>query len=163
MRTPATPARFPGKPGGRKIIILCAGSFMNFVLGLIMTVVLFLGISQARAPVITQFAGGFQNEGANGLMVGDRIVEVDGHGIWLYADVQTYLSRNDGNGVDLVVERDGTRLSLNNFPMGRYDYEFEGGQYHGFGLIFGAVEELSVPQRIGQGLPRPSILYASPG
>lgn len=145
------PGAFSRQAGWKKIIILCAGAFMNFVLGLVISVVLFLGVSQVRAPVITEFAGGFQHEGADGLMLGDRIVEVDGHAIWLYADVQTYLSRNDGNGVDLVVDRDGTRVPLNDLPMGRYDYEFEGGQYHGFGLIFGQVESLSVPERVGQG------------
>ena len=145
------PRAFARQAAWKKIIILFAGAFMNFVLGLAITVALFLGVSQARVPVITQFAGGFQHESADGLMVGDRIVKVDGHGIWLYADVQTYLSRNDGQGVDLVVERDGARVSLKDFPMGRYDYEFEGNRNHGFGLIFGQVEELSIPERIGQG------------
>ena len=145
------PRAFSRQAGWKRIIILCAGSFMNLVLGLAITVVLFLGISQARAPVITEFAGGFQYEGTDGLMAGDRIVSVDGHGIWLYGDVQTYLSRNEGNGVDLIVERNGKRISLDNFPMGRYDYEFEDGRYHGFGLIFGQVDELSIPDRISQG------------
>lgn len=145
------PRAFSRQAGWKKIIILCAGSFMNFVLGLVIAVVLFLGISQARVPVITEFADGFQLEGTDGLMVGDRIVEVDGHGIWLYADVQNYLSRNDGNGVDLVIERDGERIIRRDFPMGRYDYEFEDSKYHGFGLIFGQVKELSIPERIGQG------------
>ena len=146
------PGAFARQAGWKKVIILCAGSFMNLVLGLVITVALFLGVSQARVPVITQFAGGFQHEGADGLMLGDRIVSVDGHGIWLYADVQTYLSRNDGNGVDLVVVRGGERITLNDFPMGRYDYEFENGTYHGFGLIFGQVDELSIPERVGQGV-----------
>lgn len=145
------PGAFFRQAGWKKIVILCAGSFMNFVLGLIISVVLFLGVSQVRAPVITEFAGGFQHESVDGLMLGDRIVGVDGHAIWLYADVQTYLSRNDGSGVDLVVERDGERIPLNDFPMGRYDYEFEGKKYHGFGLIFGQVDRLSIPERIGQG------------
>ena len=145
------PGAFSRQAGWKKVIILCAGSFMNFVLGLVITVVLFLGVTQARAPVITQFAGGFQHEGPGGLMAGDRIVSVDGHRIWLYADVQTYLSRNDGNGVDLVVERSGNRVVLDNFPMGRYEYEYEGGKNYGFGLIFGQVDDLSVPERIGQG------------
>ncbi|MDE6281843.1 MAG: site-2 protease family protein, partial [Oscillospiraceae bacterium] len=79
---------FIRQAGWKKTIILCAGSFMNFLLGLAITVALFLGVSQARVPVITQFADGFQHEGADGLMLGDRIVSVDGHGIWLYADVQ---------------------------------------------------------------------------
>lgn len=137
------PRAFSRQAGWKKIVILCAGSFMNFVLGLVIAVALFLSISQARVPVITQFADGFQHEGTDGLMAGDRIVEVDGHGIWLYADVQTYLSRNDGEGVDLVIERDGKRVVLDNFPMERYQYEFENNKYYGFGLIFGEIEELS--------------------
>ena len=146
------PRAFSRQAGWKKIIILCAGSFMNLVLGLVITVALFLGISQARVPVITEFAGGFQHEGADGLMVNDRIVAVDGHGIWLYADVQTYLSRNDGNGVDLIVERNGKRITLSDFPMGRYNYEYDGGQYHGFGLIFGQMDDLFILDRVGQGV-----------
>ena len=145
------PRAFTRQAGWKKVIILCAGSFMNLALGLAITVVLFLGISQARAPVITEFADGFQLQGADGLMEGDRIVSVDGHGIWVYADVQTYLSRNGGEGVDLIVERDGKRIILDDFPMKRYDYVYENGTYHGFGLIFGQVDELSVPERIAQG------------
>lgn len=145
------PRAFARQAGWKKIIILCAGSFMNFMLGLVITVALFLGITQARTPVVTQFADGFQHQGADGLMEGDRIVSVDGHGIWMYADVQNYLARNDGHGVDLIVVRDGKRIPLNDFPMGRYDYEYQGRRYHGFGLIFGQVDDLSMPERIGQG------------
>ena len=145
------PRAFARQAGWKKVIILCAGSFMNFVLGLVITVALFLGITQARTPVVTQFADGFQHQGADGLMEGDRIVSVDGHGIWMYADVQNYLARNDGHGVDLIVVRDGKRITLNDFPMGRYDYEYQGGLYHGFGLIFGEIDDLSIPERICQG------------
>lgn len=145
------PRAFARQAGWKKVIILCAGSFMNFVLGLVITVALFLGITQARTPVVTQFADGFQHRGADGLMEGDRIVSVDGHGIWMYADVQNYLARNDGHGVDLIVVRDGKRITLNDFPMGRYDYEYQGGLYHGFGLIFGEIDDLSIPERICQG------------
>ena len=145
------PRAFTRQAGWKKIIILCAGSFMNLMLGLTITVALLLGVSQARAPVITEFADGFQLRGADGLLEGDRIVSVDGHGIWVYADVQTYLSRNGGQGVDLVVERDGKRVALKDFPMLRYDYQYENGVYHGFGLIFGQVDDLSIPERMAQG------------
>ena len=145
------PRAFTRQAGWKKVIILCAGSFMNLLLGLAITVVIFLGIPQARATVITEFADGFQFQGEDGLMEGDRILSVDGHGIWVYADVQTYLSRNGGEGVDLVIERDGKRITLNDFPMGRYVYVYENGIYHGFGLIFGQVDDLSIPERITQG------------
>lgn len=145
------PRAFSRQAGWKKIIILCAGSTMNFLLGLMITVALFLGVTQVRAPVITEFAQGFQNEGAAGLMVGDRILSVDGHGIWEYSDVQTYLARNDGHGVDLVVKRDGQRVVLNDLPMYRIKYVFDGETYEGFGLIFGQVDDLSILDRIGMG------------
>ncbi len=145
------PRAFTRQPGWKKIIILCAGSFMNFLLGVIITVALFLGVSQVRAPVVTEFAPEFQCIGEDGLMAGDRLLSIDGHGIWEYSDVQTYLSRNDGNGVELVVERDGKKIDLGLVPMYRMDYTYEGQTNHGFGLIFGAIEDLTVPQRIGQG------------
>jgi len=148
------PRAFSRQKGWKKIIILVAGSAMNFLFGLLIVVLLYAGVGQVRAPVITQFADGFAYEGEQGLMVGDRILEVDGHGIWIYDNVLTYLSRNDGNGIDLVVERRGEKVVLDNFPMGRMEYEFEGQKSVGFGLIFGEIEELNFGARLRHGFVR---------
>ena len=123
------PRAFSRQKGWKKIIILCAGSFMNFLLGLVIAVGLSLGTTEVRVPVITSFMDGFTLEGESGLMVGDRIVRVDGHGVWLYADALVYLDRNDGvSGVDLVVERDGKRIVLDDFPMTRSIEVVENGE-----------------------------------
>lgn len=148
------PRAFSRQAAWKKIIILCAGAAMNFLFGLVVVLVLYFGITAVRAPVVTQFADGFACEGEAGLMVGDRILSVDGHGIWIYDNVVTYLSRNDGEGVDLVVERDGEKVKLDDLPMYRFEYEFEGEKNVGFGLIFGQVEELSVWGRLKQGFLR---------
>ena len=124
---------------------------MNFLMGLVIVLLLYSGVSAVREPVITDFAPGFAVEGEDGLMAGDRIVSVDGHGIWVYNDVLTYLARNDGQGIDLVVERDGQRLVLEDLPMGRYEYEYEGQTNVGFGLIFGQVQELGVLGKLREG------------
>lgn len=145
------PRAFSCQAAWKKIIILCAGSVMNFLLGLVIVVLLYSGVSAVRAPVITQFADGFQTEGQDGLMVGDRILEVDGHGIWVYENVLTYLSRNDGNGIDLVVLRDGEKVVLKDLPMSRFEYEYGGQKNTGFGLIFEQVEELSIGGRVKLG------------
>ena len=145
------PRAFSQQAAWKRIIILCAGSFMNFLMGLVIVLLLYSGVSAVREPVITDFAPGFAVEGEDGLMVGDRIVSVDGHGIWVYNDVLTYLARNDGQGIDLVVERDGQRLSLEDLPMGRYEYEYEGQTNVGFGLIFGQVQELGVLGKLREG------------
>ena len=148
------PRAFSRQKGWKKIIILVAGSVMNFLFGLVVVVLLYAGIGQVRAPVITQLADGFACKGEQGLMEGDRLVEVDGHGIWVYDNVLTYLSRNDGNGIDLVVERNGERIELNDLPMVRYEYEFEGQKNVGFGLIFEQIDELNFFGRLRHGFVR---------
>lgn len=147
------PRAFARQPGWKKIIILCAGSFMNFLLGLIIMVVLCLGMTEANVPVITGFMDGFALEGTDGLMVGDRILSVDGHGVWLYADALTYLDRNNGvDGMDLVVERDGKKVVLDDFPLTRSIETVENGKtVKKFGLTFGQTEKLSVPGRFRYG------------
>ena len=126
---------------------------MNFLLGLVIAVGLSLGTTEVRVPVITSFMDGFTLEGESGLMVGDRIVRVDGHGVWLYADALVYLDRNDGvSGVDLVVERDGKRIVLDDFPMTRSIEVVEnGGTAKKFGLSFTQTERLSLAGRVKYG------------
>ena len=139
---------FSIQPAWKKIIVLCAGSFMNFLMGLVIVLVLYMGVTQVRVPVITQLADGFQLEGESGLMVGDEILSVDGHGIWVYEDVLTFLSRNDGNGIDLTVRRDGEKVVLKDLPMERFEYQYDGQDAYGFGLIFEQVDDLSIWGRV---------------
>lgn len=145
------PRAFSCQAAWKRIIILCAGSVMNFLMGLVIVVLLYIGITAVRVPVITEFAEGFQMEGEAGLMVGDRITSVDGHGIWCYDNVINFLSRNDGNGIDLEVERNGQKIVLDDFKMPIREYTYQGESYTGFGLVFGSAEELSVAGRIRYG------------
>lgn len=147
------PRAFARQAGWKKVIILCAGSFMNFLMGLVIMVVLSLGMTEINVPVIADFMDGFALEGESGLMVGDRIVSVDGHAVWMYTDALTYLKRNDGvSGVDLVVERNGVRIVLDDFPMTRSIETVENGRTAmKFGLTFGLTEKLSVPARFKLG------------
>ena len=145
------PRAFSRQAGWKKLIILCAGSFMNFLMGLVIVLLLYAGVTAVREPVITDFAPAFSCQGEDGLMVGDRIVSVDGHGIWIYSNVLTYLERNDGQGIDLVVERDGVQIALNDLPMYRYEYQYEGQTNVDFGLIFGQIRELSLLGKLREG------------
>jgi len=148
------PRAFSRQKGWKKIVILIAGSAMNFLLGLIIVVCLYIGIDQVRAPVITQFANNFACEGEDGLMIGDRLLEIDGHKILIYDNVSLYLSRNDGKGVDLVVDRHGQEIVLNDLPMERIEYEFDGQKHVGFGLVFEEIETLNFWGRLRHGLVR---------
>ncbi len=145
------PRAFTVQKWWKKLIILSAGSFMNLVLGLVIVLILYSGVTVVRVPVITELADAFALRGEDGLMPGDEIVSVDGHAIWLYEDVLTYLGRNDGQGIDLTIRRDGEKLVRNDFPMYRMDYVYEGKTVNGFGLIFGRTEEVGVLGRIRLG------------
>lgn len=146
------PRSFSAQAAWKRVIILCAGSVMNFLMGLIIVVLLFTGIDAQRAPVITEFGEGFQTEGEDGLMVGDRILEVDGREVWVYGNLLTFLGRNDGNGMDLVVERDGEEIVLNDLDMPIIEYVYDGNVYTGFGLVFNEIEELDAGDRLRYGV-----------
>lgn len=147
----ADPRSFARQKAWKKLTILCAGSFMNFVAGLLIVILIYTGVAAVQVPVITSFAGGFPQElaGEGGLLPGDRVVEIDGHGVWCYDDVLTFLQRNDGeSGVNLVVERDGKRIELKDFPLYRGTFVCEGKSYTGFGLIFEQTEQLTLGGRL---------------
>jgi regulator of sigma E protease len=142
------PRAFAIQPWWKKLVILAAGSFMNFLLGAVIILLLYTGVSAVRAPVITELVDGFSQSGEAGLMEGDRIVSIDGHKILMYSDVITFLSRNDGTGMDITVRRNGETVVLKNLPMERFEYEYEGETHTGFGLVFGSVDTLNAWGRV---------------
>lgn len=145
------PRAFSRQKGWKKIIILCAGSFMNFLLGLVIALALCLASSQVAVPVVTELVDGFQHQGEAGLMVGDRILSVDGNPILVYSDASFFLRRADEEGMDLVVERSGERVALNDLQMRRFDYTYGGQTQKGFGIVVGEVQAASIPRRIAEG------------
>ena len=76
-------------------------------------------------------------------MEGDILYSIDGERIYIYNDVSLFLSRGDGDGFDLVVLRDGEKVTLDHFPLTLQEYTSNDGEtkYTGYGLYFGATEE----------------------
>ncbi|MCC8123599.1 MAG: site-2 protease family protein, partial [Oscillospiraceae bacterium] len=105
---------FGNKVWWQKVIILVAGSAMNYLTGLVILLVLFSQVSVIQQPVITSFFDGFALEGESGLMVGDEIYSINGHRIYLAGDISMFLNRASGDAVmDIEVVRDGQRVTLN--------------------------------------------------
>jgi len=128
------PRAFTNQSAWKRILILAAGAFMNFVMGLVIIAILYAGASAFRAPILSGFMEGCPYESSEGLQVGDRFYRIDGHRIYQYYDVSDFLARGDGS-YDLVLIRDGKRVSLNDFPMVPLDYE--GQSQKMFGFYFG--------------------------
>lgn len=130
------PRAFSNKPGWKKFIILVAGAFMNFLIGFLLILVLFSQNNVLFTPVISNFYDEFPNQGENGLQVGDRILSIDGHKILVYSDVSLFFSRSNGETMDLVVERDGQKVTLNDFPLKARNYTVNGETVYRYGIFF---------------------------
>ena len=110
------PRAFPNQSFWKKLAILCAGSFMNFLLGIILIVLMYGSAEAFTAPVIGDFLDGCPYTGDGGFEQGDRFYSIDGHRIFLYSDVQMFLERGDGV-YDIVVVRGGDKVELDNMEL----------------------------------------------
>ena len=139
------PRSFSSKSLWRKIIILAAGSVMNFVAGFVLVAILFAVSGSYTVPVIRDFMDGFPCAGENGLMPGDRILSVNGHKVSIYSDLTAQLNAAAGSEtMDLVVGRDGEKVVLDDLPLTPREYTVDGQTVTMYGIYF-TVEEATFP------------------
>lgn len=134
------PRSFSSKSILRRFIILAAGSFMNFLAGFIVVLILMSQAAGFRTLTITDFIEGSPYQGEDALMAGDTIVEIDGSWVLTRGDFETYLGRGDGV-YDIVVKRDGERVKLKDFTFVPVELEVDGETALMYGLSFGEVIE----------------------
>ena len=137
------PRAFTSKPVWRRLIILCAGSFMNFVAGLLILLIVYSSVAGFSTARISGFFDGCPLESEEGLHVGDELYRIDGRRVYIYSDVGMLLARNTTGVFDLTVKRDGRLVELKEFPMQLQLYEIDGEQQYKYGLYFD-VEEKNV-------------------
>lgn len=137
------PRAFGTQKAWKKIVILVAGAFMNFVAGLLLLLIVVSQSDYLPTPVVSGLVEGFPQRPEQVLQAGDRIVKVDGHAIYLQSDILLFLSRTGGDTVDLEVERDGERLVLDGYPMSPVLQE-DGTQKLMLGIFLGDVEEATL-------------------
>ena len=131
------PRSFQKAAWWKRLIILLAGSAMNFIAGFLIMVIVFMPAKQVILPVIDSFTEFSTVDGENGLQVGDRILQVDGENIYVQADFSTILALNPGEVHDLVVERNGQKVELNDFRMERHEVtNADGSKSMLFGMNF---------------------------
>ena len=128
------PRAFTNQAAWKRVIILAAGSFMNFLLGLVIVLILYANASAFYAPVLTDFMEGCPYESEEGLHVGDRFYSIDGQRVYQYYNVSDFLSKGDGS-YDLVLIRDGKKVKLEDFTL--VPVEYEGQERKMYGFYFG--------------------------
>lgn len=145
------PRAFGNAKWWKRLIILVAGSFMNFVVGvLIVAIVLFCQPNYATTQIANvEEWSTLASEG--GLQVGDAILELDGKRIHIYEDftLDTMLLP-DGN-YDITVLRNGHKVLLEDVKMARQPVQDESGNttmLYGISFMMAETTPESVPDRI---------------
>ena len=125
------PHAFPNAVWWKKTIILVAGAFMNFVAGVLLMLVFFAPDKQFVMPVVSEVDPRCSFAGEEG----DWLWSVDGERIYVTSDFSMILSLKGGQTHDLVVVRDGKKVSLPGLSLRKQDFENEDGtvtQRYGF-------------------------------
>ena len=140
------PNAFHKKNVWQRILILAAGAGMNVLTGFLAMLVLTTGltltsmkpdsnINALPSTTVSQFGGGAASQ-LSGLRVGDTVLSVDGVRVHTGYDLQYEIMNSGYEPVDLVVERNGERLTL---PDVRFWVASQGG------VSFGSMDFIVEP------------------
>ena len=120
---------FINKPVWKRFLILVAGSAMNFLTGFVI-----LAIIVSSMPVTDNVIDSFPEalEGTNGgLLAGDEILKIDGERVIDPGRISYLLSRTGSNTHEIVVRRNGEKVTLENAEIIPRDFG------DGIGLRYG--------------------------
>lgn len=133
-----SPRSFQKASWWKRLIILLAGSFMNFLMGFVLFAIVLSTAKQIALPEIGVVDEGCTIVREGGLQQGDRFLEIDGENVYVAGDVSTLLSMNQSETHDLVVERNGQVLTFDDYEMQTHIFGNETSPRYGF--YFGATD-----------------------
>lgn len=143
------PRSFQKAAWWKRLIILIAGSAMNLLIGVVLMILVYMPTEQAVLPVIDSFATYSTVDGQGGLHAGDRFLEIDGENIYQRADIDLILALNPGDTHDLVVERNGKEVRLDNFELEKHlTVDEDGNELMRYGINFKEDTNLTFSEKV---------------
>ena len=129
----------------RRFAVSVAGAAMNFLTGVVIVFLLLIPANYASTPVVSGFLEGFPYAAADnngvGFEVGDRILRVNDFRVFTMSDFSTGMMYDEDARYDIVIQRNGKKVYLEDFEMKATVLDEEtGGYIYGFQLT---VQELS--------------------
>lgn len=136
-----SPHAFTRAAWWKRLIILVAGAAMNFLAGLLLLGIFYSPAKAFVVPEVAHIEPGCTIAGEAGIQVGDRLLRLDGERIYTASDFSMILTMNGGEYHDLVLQRQGKKVILNDFRMEKHPFPNEDGtESVRFGFDFGSVE-----------------------
>ncbi len=126
------PRSFQKAAWWKRLIILIAGSAMNFVAGFLILAIVFAPAKQFVVPVIQSAEAGCTVVREGGLQVGDEFLELDGEKIYVQSDFSMFLQLNPGDTHDIVVRRNGEKLVFDDYLLEKHLFPGEETERYGF-------------------------------
>lgn len=124
----------------KRMIVLAAGAFMNFILGFVMILIMSCMFENIPTTQIRGFSGVLNDDGTKtyyaesyktGLRHDDVIIKIDDTSIYSILDLNYMFASSKTNTHDLVVKRDGEKVKLNDVTF----YDESTGDTLDFGLV----------------------------
>ena len=132
------PRSFQKAAWWKRLIILAAGSAMNFITGILIFLLVFAPAERIATPVIAEAEPGCTVVSEEGLHVGDRFLEINGEKIYVASNVSMLLNLEKSETYDILVERDGKQVFLDDFKMQTHLFDNgDGSKSQRYGFTFG--------------------------
>ena len=133
------PRAFNNQSVIKRLLILCAGSFMNFLLGFLLLLIVYAPSQGYSSPVIAGFFPDCPYEGA--LQEGDTVYRINGQRVYFTSNFSELLSIDEDGTVDMELRRDGEKILLEDYHIVPVPYEDENGKtVMKYGIYF-SIEE----------------------
>jgi regulator of sigma E protease len=108
---------FPGQPVGNRAAVVAAGPVTNFILAVVIFSCAFMAFGKLTLVPRIGAVVPDRPAAAAGFKAGDLILSIDGTPIDDFSDVQRIVSLSPGTQLTIVVDRDGSPLTLTVTPV----------------------------------------------
>ncbi len=144
-----SPRSFRNAKLRKRMIVLAAGAFMNFVLGFVMLIPMVCMMDEVPTDQISGFHGDNKADGSveyyaesykTGLRHGDKFVSIDGTSVFSVLDLNYIFETSKTNKHDVKVRRDGKIVELSDVVFNNS----KTGSIIDFGLVYKEKNPLTV-------------------
>jgi len=140
------PRAFTNQAAWKRVIILLAGSAMNFLFGVLLIALLAPSLFPKgfQTAEITGFLDGCPYVGENAFLEGDIFYKIDGERIYGADDASLFLNWQDSDSTDthdIVILRDGEKITYKNMTLIRTVTDSAGNANALYGFSFGRFED----------------------
>lgn len=105
----------------QRAAIVAAGPLANFLLAIVALAILFYAYGRPETPAIIESVTPESAAELAGIMIGDRIIEIDGHAIERFEDVPLLISMRAEQEISIYVLRNGEPVELVATPSLKLD------------------------------------------